>query len=121
MRKSSIMKLPYERFDFSPISQRPKWKLPRGARLAVYTIVNVEEWDIQKPVAGEYVTSPAGVVTVPNGPNWAWHEYGMRVGIWRLVESLAQRRLRASVGITGRAIEGLGEPLARLTADACGE
>jgi len=53
------MKLPYERFDFSPISQRPKWKLPRGARLAVYTIVNVEEWDIQKPVAREYVTSPA--------------------------------------------------------------
>jgi len=118
MRKSSIMKLPYERFDFSPISQRPKWKLPRGARLAVYTIVNVEEWDIQKPVAREYVTSPAGVVTVPNVPNWAWHEYGMRVGIWRLMESLAKRKLRASVAINGRVCEGPGEPVARAMRDA---
>jgi len=110
--------LPHERFDFSAITKRPKWKLPRGARVAVYTILNVEEWDIQKPIAREYVTSPAGVVTVPNVPNWAWHEYGMRVGIWRLMESLAKRKLRASVAINGRVCEGAGEPVARAMRDA---
>ena len=48
---------------------------------------------IEKPIAREYVTSPAGVATVPNIPNWAWHEYGMRVGFWRLLESFEKRKL----------------------------
>ena len=56
------MKLPHERFDFSAMPDRARWKLPNDARVAVYVVVNVEEWDIEKPVAREYVTSPAGVV-----------------------------------------------------------
>jgi allantoinase len=36
--------LPSERLDFSPIGQRSKLELPDGARLAVWVIVNVEEW-----------------------------------------------------------------------------
>ena len=35
--------------------------MPEDKRMAVYTIVNVEEWDIEKPIAREYVTSPAGM------------------------------------------------------------
>ena len=111
------MKLPQERFDFSALTDRPQWKLPHGARVAVYTVVNIEEWDIEKPAAREYVTSPAGVVTVPNVPNWAWHEYGMRVGIWRLMESLAKRKLLASTAINARVCEGAGEPVARAMRD----
>ena len=37
---------PLERISFSPISQRPPLRLPNGARMVVWTIVNVEEWDI---------------------------------------------------------------------------
>jgi peptidoglycan/xylan/chitin deacetylase (PgdA/CDA1 family) len=81
-------------------------------------VVNVEEWDIEKPIAREYVTSPAGVATVPNVPNWAWHEYGMRIGIWRLMESLAKRKLRATTAINARVCEGAGEPVARAMRDA---
>jgi len=112
------MKLPHQRFDFSAMPKRPQWKLPRGARVAVYTVVNVEEWDIEKPVAREYVTSPAGVVTVPNVPNWAWHEYGMRVGIWRLMDSLAKRKIRACTAINARVCEGPDELVARAMRDA---
>ncbi|MCU7858034.1 MAG: hypothetical protein KZQ79_20475, partial [Candidatus Thiodiazotropha sp. (ex Lucinoma borealis)] len=89
------MTRPEDRFEFAAMPQRSKWQLPEGKRVAVYTVVNVEEWDIEKPVAREYVTSPAGVVTVPNIPNWAWHEYGMRVGIWRLMEVLKKNNLLA--------------------------
>ncbi len=46
------MRLPPERFDYSAIVDRRPWKLPRGARIAVWTIVNVEEWDIEKPSPG---------------------------------------------------------------------
>jgi hypothetical protein len=112
------MARPEERFDYSAITQRKPWKLPGGARVAVYTVVNVEEWEITRPVAREYVTPPAGVVTVPNIPNWSWHEYGMRVGIWRLMEALAARGLRASAAINARVCVGPGEPVARALRDA---
>jgi allantoinase len=112
------VKRPEQRFDFSAISQRKRWRLPEGKRLAVYTVVNVEEWDIEKPIAREYVTSPAGVVTVPNIPNWAWHEYGMRVGFWRLLEAFEQRNIRASTAINARVCEGAGEPVAAAMRDA---
>ena len=42
--------LPSERLDFSAINQRPKLALPDGARLAVWVIVNVEEWDPTQPM-----------------------------------------------------------------------
>jgi hypothetical protein len=61
---------PEDRFEFSALPQRPRRELPDGKRMAVYCVVNVEEWDIEKPVAREYVSSPAGVMTVPNVPNW---------------------------------------------------
>ncbi len=93
------MRLPHERFDYSPLPSRPRWKLPKGARIAVWTIVNVEEWDIEKAMARQYLPAPQGVVTIPDVPNWAWHEYGMRVGFWRMYEALKKRKIRATTSI----------------------
>ena len=112
------MKLPHERFDYSAMPQREPVRFPNGERVALYLVVNVEEWNIEKPVAREYVTSPAGVVTVPNVPNWSWHEYGMRVGIWRVMEALATRGLKANAAINARVCEGAGEPVARAMLEA---
>jgi hypothetical protein len=70
------VKLPRDRFDYSPIAAREPWSLPKGARIAVWTIVNVEEWDIEKAMARQYLTAPQGVATVPDVPNWAWHDTG---------------------------------------------
>src|SRR5437870_7013876 len=72
------MRLPRERFDFSPIATRPRWKLPRGARVAVWILMSVEEWDIERPMPRTLNTGPQGVAAIPDVPNWAWHEYGMR-------------------------------------------
>src|SRR5262249_13830827 len=110
------MRLPRERFDYSPMTERPRWKLPKGARIAVWTIVNVEEWDIEKAMARQYLTAPQGVATVPDVPNWAWHEYGMRVGFWRLLEALSRRKLRATTAINAQVCESY-EPVARAMLD----
>ncbi len=93
------VKLPHERFDYSAIVDRRPWRLPRSARIAVWTIVNVEEWDIEKPMARQYLTVPQGVSVVPDVPNWAWHDYGMRVGIWRLLAALQARKIPATTSI----------------------
>ena len=42
--------LPSERLDYSAIAERQKLALPQGARLAVWLIVNVEEWDPTRPM-----------------------------------------------------------------------
>ena len=112
------MKRPEQRFDYSALPQRDRWELPNGAKVAVYTVVNIEEWNIEKPIAREYVTSPAGVVTVPNVPNWAWHEYGMRVGIWRIMEAMAKRNLKATAAINACVCKGAGEPVAKAMLEA---
>jgi peptidoglycan/xylan/chitin deacetylase (PgdA/CDA1 family) len=111
------MRLPRERFDYSPLAHRRPWKLPKGARIAVWTIVNIEEWDIEKAMARQYLTAPQGVATVPDVPNWAWHEYGMRVGFWRLLDALTRRKLRATTSINAHVVEAY-EPVARAMLDA---
>jgi hypothetical protein len=111
------VRLPRERFDYSAMTSRRPWALPKGARIAVWTIVNIEEWDIEKPMARQYLTAPQGVATVPDVPNWAWHDYGMRVGFWRLLEALAKRKIRATTSINAHVVESY-EPVARAMLDA---
>ena len=54
------MKLPRERFEYSAIVDRKPVRLPKGARIAVWTIVNVEEWDIQGPMPRAVIPPPGG-------------------------------------------------------------
>jgi allantoinase len=96
--------LPAERLEFSAIAHRPKFALPGGARLVVWVIVNVEEWDPTQPMPRTVLTPPAGGAPIPDIPNWAWHEYGNRVGFWRMLEVLDQHKIRAVLAINGSAI-----------------
>lgn len=96
--------LPTERISYSAITQRPKLKLPGGARMAVWVIVNVEEWDPQQPMPRTVLTPPAGGSPSPDIPNWAWHEYGNRVGFWRLLKIFDDFKLPAALAINGCAI-----------------
>ena len=72
--------------DYSAITERQPLALPGGARLAVWVIVNVEEWDPKETMPRTVLTPPAGGAPMPDIPNWAWHEYGNRVGFWRMLE-----------------------------------
>src|SRR5712675_548570 len=96
--------LPTERLDYSPISERKPLVLPDGARLAVWIIVNVEEWDINETMPRTVLTPPAGGAPMPDIPNWAWHEYGNRVGFWRMLNVFDTFNIRAALAINGSAI-----------------
>jgi allantoinase len=95
---------PDERLKYSPIVGRAPLRLPDGARMVVWTIVNVEEWDIEKPMPRTVLTPPAGGSPMPDIPNWAWHEYGNRIGFWRMLEVLDEMKIRAVLAINGVAI-----------------
>lgn len=104
--------LPTDRLPYSPISERPSLRLPDGARLAVWVMVNVERWDARETMPRTVQTPPAGGTPSPDIPNWAWHEYGNRVGFWRMLEVLDALKIRASLAINGSAIAAY-EPIAR--------
>jgi allantoinase len=103
---------PTERISFSPISDRLPLKLPAGNRLAVWVIVNVEEWNPREPMPRTVLTPPAGGSPSPDIPNWAWHEYGNRVGFWRMLEVLDRLQIKPALAINGSAISAY-EPISR--------
>src|ERR1700733_1729682 len=104
--------LPSDRLAYSAITERTPLKLPDGARMVVWVIVNVEEWDFTQPMPRAVLSPPAGGSPVPDIPNWAWHEYGNRVGFWRMLEVLDRFQIRAALAINGSAIRSY-EPISR--------
>src|SRR5437763_13857976 len=96
--------LPVDRIDYTPITGRPRLTLPDGARMAVWVIVNIEEWSPLETMPRTVLTPPAGGSPMPDIPNWAWHEYGNRVGFWRFLEIFDELKIPAVLAINGSAI-----------------
>ena len=97
--------LPNQRADFSAIVDRPPLKLPGGARIVVWTIVNFEVWDIARPMARQVLSAPTGQPLLPDVPNWSWHEYGMRVGAWRFFDLYKRHNIKPTLSINARVCE----------------
>ncbi len=92
---------PHELVPFSAIVDLPALKLPDGARMVVWTIVNVETWSIANPMPRTVLPPPMGNPLLPDVPNWSWHEYGMRVGVWRFHEVLREFGIKATFALNG--------------------
>ena len=81
------------RFDYSAIAHRPIYDWPNGKRLAVYLALNLEHFAFGEGLGAEL--APGG--PQPDVLNYAWREYGNRVGAWRMLELFDQLQLPASV------------------------
>ena len=77
-----------DRIPYQAQVDRPKLTLPGGKRLAVWVILNVEEWRIENAMPRTVLSPPMGQPLLPDVPNWSWHEYGMRAGFWRQFKAL---------------------------------
>ena len=99
------MTLPNERTPFSAIVDRPALKLPGDARVVIWSVVNLEVWDIGRPMARQILPAPTGVPLLPDVPNWSWHEYGMRVGVWRFFKLYEQLGIIPTLSINARVCE----------------
>src|ERR1700682_4433696 len=92
-----------DRVAYIPIHKRPRLHLPGEARVAVWTIVNIENWSPSGAMPRTVLPPPMGLPLLPDIPNWAWHEYGMRVGFLRFLETLGNRGLKATFALNGTA------------------
>ena len=74
------------RFDYVPIMRRSNYRWPNGSRLAVYIGFNLEHFAF-----GEGLGATIGPASPqPDVLNYAWREYGNRVGAWRCLELFDQ-------------------------------
>ncbi len=81
------------RYDYSPIIRRPPLRWPKNARVAVWLAINIEHFKIDRP--GTAISAFPGLI--PDVYNYAWRDYGPRVGIWRMMKLLDRHGIRASV------------------------
>lgn len=96
---------PRERFDYSPIHNRRPLNLPDNARLVLWPVLALEEWDLSRPMARMVISPPQGQPMLPDLPNWSWHEYGMRVGFWRLKRLFERLDITPTVTLNAKVCE----------------
>lgn len=93
---------PGDRLPYSGIDKRKPLLLPGHARMIVWPVLALEVWDITRPMARMVLPPPQGVPLIPDAPNWSWHEYGMRVGFWRVKRMLNELGIRPTVTLNAR-------------------
>ena len=71
IRTRKMIETPRDRLTYSPITDRPKLTLPGGARMAVWTIMNVEHWGSTKAQPRTILPPPMGQPLLPDVPNWS--------------------------------------------------
>ena len=72
----------HKRYDYRPIVDRPDYSWPDGRRLAIYIGVNHEVFSFGEGLGATLAPSQ----TEPDVMNYAWRDYGNRVGAWRFME-----------------------------------
>ena len=100
----------HDRFPYSAIVDRAPLRWPNGARVALWVIPNIEHFLFDRP------STPVTLATtklVPDVLNYSWRDYGLRVGIWRLMEIMERYSVRGTVALNSdvcahypRVIEG---------------
>src|SRR5258708_10234356 len=84
-----------DRVTYIPIHKRPPLHLPGGARVAVWTIVNVENWSPFGPMPRTVLPPPMGQPLLPHVPHWAWQAHAMRLRVCHFLVTQGERRLKA--------------------------
>ncbi len=80
------------RYDYRPIVERPVFDWPEGKRLAVAICNNIEVFSF-----GDGLGSDSASLLAPQtSRNYAWRDYGNRVGQWYLFDLLDEYELPAS-------------------------
>ncbi len=81
------------RYDYRGIKGRPSYEWPNGTRLAVYIGLNLEHFAFAEGLGAEL--APGG--PQPDVLNFAWRDYGNRVGAWRMLDLFEALRFPVSL------------------------
>jgi len=94
-----------DRLHHQPIINRPKLLLKNNKKIILWVIVNLEVWDPDLPQPRNILPPPMNAPMLPDLPNWSWHEYGMRVGFWRILKALQERRISSTLALNATVVD----------------
>src|SRR5881227_843830 len=81
----------HNRYDYVPLTERRDYSWPDGKRLAFVITSNVEWFAFGAGLGHD----PAKIGEPQTHRNYAWRDYGNRIGIWRLFDLLDELKLPA--------------------------
>lgn len=106
-----MLRLPsHGRYDFSPIEDRKDYSWPGGKRLAFYIAVNIEHFAFGAGLGMD----PAYRGAAQSQRNYAWRDYGNRIGVWRVFGMLDQLHLPASILLNSLVCEHYPQIVAKI-------
>jgi peptidoglycan/xylan/chitin deacetylase (PgdA/CDA1 family) len=105
------MQLPaHDRYDYSALSKRPVYDWPGGKRLAVCICNNVEQFAFLSGMGSD----SAAIGGPQTTRNYAWRDYGNRVGIWYMFDLLDEWRVPASHNVNSLVLEACPDIVERI-------
>jgi peptidoglycan/xylan/chitin deacetylase (PgdA/CDA1 family) len=102
----------HDRYAFSALPDRPVYDWPGGKRLAVSLCHNIEWFSFMTGLGSDHTLPGAAQTT----RNYAWRDYGNRVGIWYLFDLLDELGLPTSHNVNAAALEHCPQIVARILA-----
>ncbi len=93
------------RIPYRLAGDAPELPLFEGKSILVQLVVNMEHWRFDHPMPRGISTPPQGRHSVPDIPNFAWSEYGMRVGMQRIFDLFEARSLPAAASLNANVID----------------
>jgi len=84
----------YGPFPYSPIVERPRIQWPKGARVALWVVPNIEYFSLLERPGGY-----GGGGKIPDVVMWSERDYGNRVGVFRIMETLDRYGIRGTVAL----------------------
>jgi len=107
------MKLPaHSRYDYVPIAKRPQYDWPEGKRLAVIFNNNIEHFAFGAGLGSDSTGAPAP----QSHRNYAWRDYGNRVGLWHYLDLLDEFALPGAHNVNSAVLEACPDIIERLNA-----
>lgn len=108
-------------YDFSALPMRPHPQGPAGAGLTAFVVLFLEHWELSPPegalrdprMVGEFGSFS------PDYRSWSQREYGVRVGIFRVIDALQQAGIRPVIAANAMAVQRLSRLVQTLVDWGC--
>lgn len=100
------------RYGFSALADRPAYDWPGGKRLAVCLCNNIEWFSFMTGLGSDHTVPGAAQTT----RNYAWRDYGNRVGLWYLFDLLDELGLPASHNMNAAVLDNCPQVVGRIRA-----
>jgi len=96
------MKLPsHGRYQHSAIPHRPTYEWPNAARLAVVLCNNIEAFAFRAGLGSD----STGAAAPQSQRNYAWRDYGNRVGLWNMLAMFDEYGLPCAHNVNGLVLD----------------